>query len=268
MERRLRELDRLDREYGVGAISAAALSSLPTRRSGSAVPGVLGTALIVGTAITALLAWHPAYGAEHVRRLLDLDAGRAAAPQAPKGQGEFAFIMTQPGSDAPVAWSPCREIEIEINPQGAPPDYAELVDTTVRRTGEATGLTFRIIGESDDRDFEGRRPGDPVLVTWATDEEVPDLAGDVVGIGGSTAVERRPGFLRYETGVVVLDRDVPRVSRDGEVAQAIMDHEFGHLVGLGHVDDPGQLMDERLSVLTYGPGDREGLARLGSVPCS
>ena len=81
-------------------------------------------------------------------------------------------------------------------------------------------------------------------------------------------MERRPGFLRYETGVVVLDRDVPWVSRDGEVGQAILDHEFGHLVGLGHVDDPGQLMDERLSVLTYGPGDREGLARLGSVPCS
>lgn len=58
-----------------------------------------------------------------------------------------------------------------------------------------------------------------MLVAWATDEEVPDLAGDVVGIGGSTALERRPGFLRYETGVVVHERDVPRVSRDGEVAQ-------------------------------------------------
>ncbi len=41
----------------------------------------------------------------------------------------------------------------------------------------------------------------------------------VAGRRGSTELERRPGFLRYETGVVVHERDVPRVSRDGEAAQ-------------------------------------------------
>ncbi len=57
-----------------------------------------------------------------------------------------------------------------------------------------------------------RRRTRSVLVT----EPVHEV---VAGRRGSTALERRPGFLRYETGVVVHERDVPRVSRDGEAAQ-------------------------------------------------
>lgn len=79
-----------------------------------------------------------------------------------------------------------------------------------------------------------------------------------------------PGRLRYATGRVVLDRDVfaSLGPRDVVYAQAIVDHEFAHLVGLGHVDDPGELMNEADSQgSSYGPGDREGLARLGSIRC-
>ena len=47
-----------------------------------------------------------------------------------------------------------------------------------------------------------------------------------------------------------------------------MDHEFGHLVGLGHVDDPDEIMNKHgVRVSTYGPGDLEGLARIGSIDC-
>lgn len=244
------------------------MSPRPAQEPGSAVPGVVATGLVVGTVITALVAWHPAYGMDGIRRVLGLhETPVAAAPEADQGRGEFAFVMTQPGSDDPVAYDPCRQIEVVINPQGAPPGYAELVATAVTRTGAATGLSFSVTEDDQDRDLDERGPGDPVLVAWATEEELPELAGDVAGIGGSTAIEARRGHLRYETGVVVLDRDVPRWSREGEAAQAIMDHEFGHLVGLGHVDDPGQLMAERPTVLGYGDGDLAGFARLGTVPC-
>ena len=76
--------------------------------------------------------------------------------------------------------------------------------------------------------------------------------------------------MRYVTGMVVLDRAVFDSFGPFEQAsaQAIVDHEFGHLVGLGHVDDGGELMyDKNLRVTTYGPGDLEGLARLGNVSC-
>ena len=51
-------------------------------------------------------------------------------------------------------------------------------------------------------------------------------------------------------------------------ARAIVLHELGHLVGLLHVDDPGELMHrEDVGRLELGPGDREGLAALGSGTC-
>ena len=46
-----------------------------------------------------------------------------------------------------------------------------------------------------------------------------------------------------------------------------MDHEFGHVVGLDHVDDPAELIQYNMGVTAYGPGDLEGMARLGSIPC-
>jgi hypothetical protein len=68
----------------------------------------------------------------------------------------------------------------------------------------------------------------------------------------------------------MLDRDLFASfdAAEAVTAQAIVDHELAHVVGLGHVEDPGELMYEHaLERTTYGPGDREGLARLGSVDC-
>ena len=49
---------------------------------------------------------------------------------------------------------------------------------------------------------------------------------------------------------------------------SILLHELGHLVGLDHVPDEGELMyPQSITQTTYGPGDREGLARLGAISC-
>jgi predicted Zn-dependent protease len=47
-------------------------------------------------------------------------------------------------------------------------------------------------------------------------------------------------------------------------------HELGHLVGLDHVDDPGQLMYPvtALAVTDYAAGDLRGLHRLSTGPCA
>ena len=45
-------------------------------------------------------------------------------------------------------------------------------------------------------------------------------------------------------------------------------HELGHLVGLGHVDAPDELMSaENHGLLTWGPGDRAGLSAVGAGRC-
>ena len=170
------------------------------------------------------------------------------------GVGSYRFSMTQPGSDQPVGYDPCEPIRVVHNPQNAPANAQELLETAIRHTEEATGLRFDLAGTSDERDFLDRyggfaRRGEPVLVGWATAEEVPELAGDVAGLGGSTAIELRPGRMEYVTGTVVLDQelfdDLDDDPADQSDAQGIVDHEFGHLVGLDHVNDPRELMHAR-----------------------
>jgi predicted Zn-dependent protease len=50
---------------------------------------------------------------------------------------------------------------------------------------------------------------------------------------------------------------------------AVVLHEFGHLVGLDHVPDPHQLMYKQPTVHPGGfaDGDRRGLALLSGGPC-
>jgi hypothetical protein len=264
------ELDRLDREYGLGAMPSA--STRRARRGprprGPVLPGLLVTAVV----LAAIVALSPTENMLAIRRLVGYDDDRLApAPSVPQGVGSYQFLQTQRGSDQPVAYDPCRPIQVVVNPEGAPDNYDDLVDTGLAHTGAATGLKFTRVGLTDDRKVTtgGLPRRRPVLIAWATPEEVPDLAGKVAGIGGSVAVGP-PGRMRYVTGQVMLDRDLFASFDAGEAAsaQAIVDHELGHVVGLGHVEDPGELMYEHgLERTAYGPGDREGLARLGSVDC-
>lgn len=278
MRRSLRDLDGLDPDFWTSAPAEPprplpyAAPPTPTgrrRRVGAAVPGLVITALLLG----GIVAFSPGEDMRTVRRLIGMDDERlGVVPEVEWGKGSFKFSMTQRGSKEPVGYDPCRVLEVEINPEGAPDDYRDLVDTAVQHTGDASGLKFEVVGETDRRDFDldgsiGRRPA---LVAWSDEDEVDDLAGDVAGLGGSVATDLGTGRLSYVTGIVVLDTDVfdgvPILDSSGD--QAIIDHEFGHLVGLAHVDDPDELMyAENLGRTTYGPGDREGLARLGGIDC-
>lgn len=267
MARRLAELDRLDSEYGLGAMPSTTTSPRRARRHTSG-PALLVTALVLG----GIVVFSPEENALTLRRLLGFDDERlGAVPQVQEGQGPYSFMQTQFGSDEPVGYDPCRPVEIAVNPEGAPANHDELVATALERTAAATGLQLVRVADTDERDirtgpYPKRRPA---LIMWAGADEVPQLRGDVAGIGGSVAAGD-PGRLRYVTGRIVLDRDLFASLGPREVvhAQAIVDHELAHLVGLGHVDDPGELMHEAASsTLTFGPGDLEGLARLGAISC-
>ena len=231
--------------------------------------------------LVAVVLLHPADRFDGVRRLAGLGPERLLpAPTVVDRGGQYTFIRTQPGSDEPVGWDPCEPIRYAVNPDGQPAGGAALVERAMDRTSAATGLVFEDVGETDRRPFAGHTElfsGLPftsdarVVVGWGGAGEFPELGGDVAGLGGTTTREQSSGRLTYVTGGIVLDVDAftPEViASNPRVMEAIVVHEVAHVVGLGHVAEPMEMMfDSSRGQVDYGPGDLEGLARLGSLPC-
>lgn len=289
MERRVHDLRRLDEEFDWGEHQIhrplGAPVPLPRGRQrkrrwrsraerkprGPVVPGLL----VVGVILVGVFLLDPSDSGRRLREVVGFD-GRLGELVGVEGDGgEYAFASTQPNSKEPVSWNPCRPIRYVVNPASAPDNWEELVQESVADISAATGFVFRDTGTSDERDFSDRIDGLnrplPVLIGWADPEEVPRLAGEVAGLGGSTYLERN-GRRTYITGSIALDSGLFAELADerhgDDLMRAIITHELGHVVGLDHVDDPDELMyEDNVGQSGLGPGDLEGLALLGSVDC-
>lgn len=267
----MEELDRLDALYDLGALPPAAV---PRRRARiRVVPAVLSTVVLV----MAVVVLHPASPGQAMRRMVGLgDARVLQAPAVQSRGGVFAFSMTQTGSDEPVGWDPCRPIRFQVNPDGEPAGGRDLIERALSRASAASGLAFEEEPPTDQRPFA--QPfvpfgtDRPVTIGWGTADEFPALADDVAGIGGGSAEQGGLGRTYFVTGGVALDTDVftsERIAEESRVMEAIVLHEIAHVLGLGHVNEPTELMAEANGgQIDFGPGDLEGLARLGSVPCA
>ena len=232
--------------------------------------------VVTAIALTAFLAFDPGTLGTRIREAIGAE-GRIHPEVQEQGipGGHYEFLATQRGGDDPVGWNPCREIHYVVNPAGSPPGWQELIDVGIAEVEHRTGLGFRYDGTTDERNFDDRFAPDgdplPVLIGWADSEEVPELEGDVAGIGGATYAEVG-GRRAYVTGMVVLDvetYDELISKKDTETVQlAVLLHELGHLVGLAHVDDRGEIMfADGVTRTSYGTGDLDGLARLGAGGC-
>jgi Matrixin len=202
----------------------------------------------------------------------------------------FTFIARQSDKQSPVAYDPCRPIHYVTNPRTMPPHGVEMVTDAIAAISVASGLVFVNDGLTDEEPSENRasfqrsRYGDrwaPVLIAWSDPSRSPDLNKDIIGQGGSmyldthdmTPFDRRTKV--YITGMLSLDGPAfaklqPKSGVKAEdVGRATILHELGHLVGLGHVEDPTQVMYPSISdeVTSLATGDLNGLAKLGRGDC-
>jgi hypothetical protein len=291
MARALAELDRVDRLYGVGA--TVAVRPRPRIDPTAAVALVVVVAFLVLAAVAPM---GPVAGSAAPARDVPTAAELAAAGYPPlpadasfrrllpevvaAGDGEHAFIETAADGD-PVGFDPCRPVHYVVNPDGMPDGGLALLRDAIAEISAATGLVFVDDGFTTERispDREMVQPQRyglrwaPVLIAWPDDQELAFVGAEVAGVASPYPVAPSgPGSERYVTGYVGLNTGWFAAAladpEEAPVAYGVALHELGHLVGLDHVADPAQVMNETSATTGLGPGDREGLAAVGAGEC-
>lgn len=198
----------------------------------------------------------------------------------PGVQAAAGFAVWEYNDDGqPIRWDPCTPIDLVVAPEGAPAGAVEDLERAVGEVAAHSGLPLRLTGETDERPaarrdaYQPDRYGPrwaPVLVAWAQPHENGlSLRDTDRGLAIPVAVGR-PGARVYVTGQVVLNarRDDlrPGFGDRADAWGSTLLHELSHLVGLAHVDDPGQLMATYPGEgpVAFADGDRAGLAAVGA----
>ena len=196
----------------------------------------------------------------------------------PSSEGDFAFLSRTSDGD-PVRWNPCEPVHYVVNAALAPPGSLEDVHEAFRRMSGATGIAFVFDGLVDEEPSAFREPfvpsryGDrwaPVLVGWVDPDasDIPfELDDGAVASAVASPLYPTDASNLYVSGWVAMNREDPNPPGfDAPWEQGpVLLHEIGHVMGLGHVEASGEIMNHTGGgVVDLGPGDEEGLRRLGS----
>lgn len=177
----------------------------------------------------------------------------------------------------PARWDPCQPIRYIVNPQWMPHEGRVDLAEALRRVSAASGLRFVDEGDTDELprteraayqpDRYGQRWA-PLLVAWVPPDQTDlGLGADAKGVAMSVAVAGKQGGSIVSAQVALdADRRLSSGFGPGATEGEVLLHELAHAVGLGHVDDPTQVMYFRTtnSESEFGAGDRAGLTALGA----
>lgn len=205
----------------------------------------------------------------------------APARPAPAPAGKAASYSLHENTDGSVTrWNPCAgPISVRVNAAKAPAGGLEDARAALAQVSAATGLALTYAGATDfvpTRANERSRPAD-IVIAWVPRGSAPGqsdyFSGSAIGVGAwsstGTSTDGRTWSYRISSGAVVIDPDV-RLARGfgvGGTTGALLLHEIAHVMGLGHVTDPTQVMHPSLLPTTrgsFGAGDLAGLAAVGA----
>jgi len=206
-----------------------------------------------------------------------------ASDRSPAADTGYRFLHAiGENGEIPIRWNPCEPIHYQVNLLHAPPGAVANVEQAVALTSEATGIPFVFDGATDRTEAE--QIGDffmsdltdprwfPVLVSWLPHQE---FARSIAKDERNVLAYARPVFGegstidQYTSGIVVVDAGQTFTPEGRYSLPLVLTHELGHIVGLGHVADPDELMFASKEVPPeqidgWGPGDLAGLRLVGS----
>jgi hypothetical protein len=197
-------------------------------------------------------------------------------PRAVGPKGDYTFILTT--GDDPVRWNPCAPIHYVLSRAGLTEGAIDDVHGAIARISDVTGIEFAYDGLTDEepsrrrRSYQPGRYGDrwaPVLIAWVhpdqTDIPFSDEGHDAAAVA-SPQLPGNGGEDVYVSGWVAVDVEDPNPSGftlPGMQGPVVL-HELAHVLGLGHAESNGNLMEPSGGgVTTFGPGDLAGLEHLG-----
>jgi len=243
--------------------------------------GLTAAYLVIATQLADGYSLSLLYGEESPPHSAGADQPLGSASGLLASSEQYKFLMTQRRSEAPVTFDPCRPIEYVVRSEGGPTNGLDVIQRAVADTSEATGLVFRYVGPTDESPapprshYQPDRYGDkwaPVLIAWSGPTETDALAGNVTGVTFQkpTVADNR---LYYVSGTIALDADDLAAAGGSVPPERVLPtirHELAHLVGLGHIQDPSQLMNPHGNrfLETFNDGDLTGLQQLGQGKCS
>jgi len=199
---------------------------------------------------------------------------RLTRPESDPSQHSFLALRLD---GSPVRWNACEAIRYVVNPSASPPGSVDDVHEAVRRVSAATGIAFTYEGLTDEEPsrrrpaYQPARYGDrwaPVLIAWV-DPSSSDISFEQDGHRAAAVASPivAPGddqiFVSGWIAMSLEDPNPPGFGVPGAQGPVVL-HEMGHVLGLGHVDSQGEIMEPAGGAVTdFGPGDLEGLRQVG-----
>jgi hypothetical protein len=193
-----------------------------------------------------------------------------------------------------VRWDPCTTITYAVNVEQAgatePARQAALLDAqkAMARAAARAGLTVSFAGRTTEiprdagEDWQDRQTAAEIVIAWVDQDQSATRSNLLIGGASGTGGWVWQGWLHNGSwkiaigrGFVVIDADHNRKYApgfgSGTTRGALLMHEIGHALGLGHVGTTSELMYSQIlnrSATRYGYGDRNGLTKVGkSLGC-